>query len=69
MKQMKNIKKPAYAVKLGKGIFAGLKQSDWYCKYCMRKPDTGVSTNGDWRPTGASACSKSPTGNHVWEHN
>ena len=64
----KNIKKPAYAVELGKGVFAALKQSDWYCKYCMQKPSSGVYTNGDYRPTGGGFCSKSPTKNHVWEH-
>ena len=68
MKSMKNIKEPSYAVNLGKGVFAGVNQSDWYCKFCMCKPSSGIISNGDYRPSGAGICSKSPTGFHVWEH-
>lgn len=31
--EMKNIKKPAYAVNLGKGMFAGA-QPTYQCRYC-----------------------------------
>lgn len=66
--KMTNIKRPDYSIILGKGNFAALKQSDWYCKYCMQRPTTGSSTNGDYRPYGGGYCSKSPTKEHVWEH-
>ena len=67
MKSMKNIK-PAYAVKLGTGVFMALSINDWYCKYCMRHPTCGVSTCGNFRPTDNGVCNQSPTGHHVWEH-
>ncbi len=67
-KENKNVKMPSYAVKLGRGMFAGIPQSAWYCKYCMCKPSTWSNHSGDYRPTGTSSCSKSPTGYHVWEH-
>ncbi|HBB15109.1 MAG TPA: hypothetical protein DCZ76_12680 [Treponema sp.] len=63
MKSMKNIK-PAYAVKLGKGVFSGLRWDEWYCKYCMSKPTSGCGA----KPGTPGRCEKSPTGYHVWEH-
>ena len=65
---MKNIKKPAYACEIGNGVFAALKDSDWYCKYCMQRPSSGSWCNGNYTPYGGGFCSKSPTKNHVWEH-
>lgn len=64
----KNVKMPSYSVKLGKGMFAGLTDRDWYCKYCMCHPSCGAWNGNNYRPTGMGSCSKSPTGNHVWIH-
>ncbi len=48
--------KPAYAVKLGKGVFAG---ACWQCSRC----GDYVNTNGSNRPS-SSGCSAG--GNHFW---
>lgn len=70
MKSMKNIKKPVYAKMLGKGVFAAVPASAWYCKYCMKSGSSvsGIISGSDFRPTDTGPCSKSPTGHHVWEH-
>ena len=69
MESMKNIKKPAYAVELGKGLFVALTPQDWYCKYCMRHPGSGSWSGGNFMPSSnPDKCDRSPTGYHVWEH-
>ncbi len=56
MKQMKNIK-PAYAVKLGKGVFAGTTYI-FQCKKC------GLSINKDNLAYPTGSCPKG--GSHDW---
>ena len=57
MKSMKNIKKPAYAVNLGKGVFAGTTYI-FQCKKC----GLSVQRTTDSYPTGT--CPKG--GSHNW---
>lgn len=68
MKSMKTIKTPAYAVKLGTGMFAANlpTSNDWVCKYCMEHPHSGSSGAKGFIPA-SGRCNKSPTGYHVWE--
>ena len=58
MKQMKNIKTPAYAVKLGKGVFAGTTYI-FQCKKCGLSITKGSNSAN---PTGT--CPKG--GSHDW---
>ena len=61
MESMKNIK-PAYAVKLGKGVFAGA----WYtfrCSYCFKVVENNCLPRADY---GAS-CNGAEDGKHKWE--
>ena len=57
MKSMKNIKKPAYAVNLGKGVFAGTNYQ------CVKCGDVAKSY-GDHAPI-LSGC-KVTGGNHIF---
>ena len=57
MKSMKNIKKPAYAVNLGKGVFAGIT----YIFQCKKCGLTVQNTTGTY-PSGS--CPKG--GSHDW---
>ena len=59
MESMKNIK-PAYATKLGTGVFAG---ANWQCSKCGK-----ITTNFSSRPapTTGGRCPSTPTGNHMW---
>lgn len=54
---MKNIKKPVYACKMGKGLFAG---ANWQCIKCGY-----VAHNYSSRPI-LSGC-KATGGNHIFE--
>ena len=59
MKKMENIK-PAYAVKLGAGVFAG---ADWQCMKC----DTIAHGNGSMPgPQALGRCPETSSGNHMW---
>jgi len=60
MKSMKNIK-PAYAVKLGKGVFAG--RVHWQCIKCGAT-DSGIGKPG---PTYGGKCPATASGNHIWQ--
>lgn len=63
MKSMKNIK-PAYAVQLGKGVFAGSSSMvHWQCIKC------GATSIGSSRPspTFSGKCPDTASGNHVWQ--
>ena len=58
-KEMKNIK-PAYAVRLGTGVFAG---ADWQCKYC------GYIAKGysyQPSPSTGGSCPESNSGKHAF---
>ena len=59
MKDMKNIK-PAYAVNLGTGVFAGAR---WQCIRC------GQEMISYSRPGGmaGSRCPETSSGNHIWQ--
>lgn len=62
MNAMKNIKKPAYAVEMGQGNFAGL---DYQCMKC------GVVSRG-WSagkpyPQSEGRCPETSSGNHIWQ--
>ena len=61
MNALKNIKKPAYAVEMGKGIFAGGK---WQCSKCG-----AISFAGDNSKPFPNAFPKciTKTGNHIWK--
>lgn len=61
MKSMKNIK-PAYAVNLGNGVFAGEK---WMCVKCGKQYSGGPSTPSP-QPRG-DKCPETASGNHVWQ--
>ena len=66
MKSMKNIKKPAYAVNLGKGTFMAGVYSWWICQKCGKRVQY-MSSDGNTPPEprhGGSGCSEG--GNHVW---
>lgn len=61
MKQMKNIKTPAYELKLGKGIFAGTR---FMCIKCGKQCDyAGNMPTPDW----TGKCPDTASGNHVWQ--
>ena len=60
MNGMKNVK-PAYAVKLGDGVFAGEK---WVCVKC------GIQTifGGGYHDAGwEGKCLDTSSGNHIWQ--
>ena len=59
-KEMKNIK-PAYAVRLGTGVFVG---TDWQCIKCGL-----IIAAWDSVPAGLAGgkCPSTPTGNHIWK--
>ena len=59
-KMMNNIK-PAYAVKLGAGVFAG---EDWQCMKCGKKVFSG---GGSPSPQATGSCPGTNTGHHVWQ--
>ena len=61
MNAMKNIKKPAYAVEMGQGSFAGL---DYQCMKCG-----AVSRNWSGKPYPQSEgrCPETSSGNHIWQ--
>ena len=59
MKSMKNIK-PTYAVKLGKGVFAGA-QPTYQCKYCGKTAYTPKCPS----PVDMLPCDGKHTG-HYW---
>ena len=63
MKTMKNIK-PAYAVKLGKGVFAGGVLFKYACNKCGRQTTWKMSFPG---PTEYGRCPEAKSGNHVWK--
>ena len=58
MKKMENIK-PAYAVKLGAGVFAGV---DWQCMKC----GTIARGNAMPGPQALGRCPETSSGNHMW---
>ena len=59
MKSMKNIK-PAYAVKLGNGVFVG---PLWQCSKC------GKTTTSPLKPSPGAygKCPSTASGNHMWK--
>ncbi|MDD6654682.1 MAG: hypothetical protein PUE59_06650 [Treponema sp.] len=57
MKQMKNIKTPAYELKLGKGFFAGTNWQCIKCGYIAKNYSTNPIING-CKVTG---------GNHIFQ--
>ena len=60
MNGMKNVK-PAYAVKLGNGIFAG---ANWVCVKCGKQ----TVFNGNYPSSGwGGKCPDTSSGNHVWQ--
>lgn len=64
----KNIKKPAYAVELGKGVFAAGVYSWWICRNCGKRVQY-MSTDGNRPPEprfGGLSCPDTSSGNHVW---
>ena len=60
MKKMENIK-PAYAVKLGAGMFAG---EDWQCMKCGAQVRLSGGTPS---PSLGGSCPETSTGHHVWQ--
>lgn len=59
-KEIKNIKKPSYAVSLCKGLFAG---ANWMCIKCGKQVN-----GGSMPPQGAHGkCPDTASGNHVWQ--
>ena len=65
MKSMKNIKRPQYAVSMGKGLFKGYDDDEfatvWFCTWCNKK----VKSNG--QPPSGDDCNASPYGWHFWK--
>lgn len=59
MKKMENIK-PAYAVKLGAGVFAG---ANWQCTKCGAIVNGGTSMP---TPQCTGKCPDTNSGNHIW---
>lgn len=59
MKKMENIK-PAYAVKLGAGVFAG---ANWQCTKCGAMSYGNTSTPA---PQNTGRCPETSSGNHIW---
>lgn len=61
MNALKNIKKPAYAVEMGKGIFVGVK---WQCSKCG-----AITFTGDYSKPFPNTIPKciTKTGNHIWK--
>lgn len=57
-KMMNNIK-PAYAVKLGAGVFAG---EEWQCMKCGARVSGGMPG-----PRTTGNCPENSSGNHVWQ--
>lgn len=61
MESMKNIKKPQYAVSMGRGLFKGYDDDEfatvWRCSRCLKR----VRSNGE---PSISGC---PYGAHYWE--
>lgn len=67
-REMRNIKKPVYACKMGKGLFAGGTYSWWICQNCGKQVQY-MSSDGNRPPEprfGVSSCPDSSSGNHVW---
>ena len=64
MESMKNIK-PAYATKLGTGVFVGATWvgQNWQCSKC----GLGWSSATKPAPTFGGRCPATPTGNHIWK--
>lgn len=60
MKQMKNIKTPAYELKLGKGFFAGAR---WQCIKCGKQCELSGPPSSNWM----GRCPDTASGNHVWQ--
>jgi len=64
MNAMKNIKKPAYAVELGQGLFKGYDDDEfatvWVCVRCNKK----VKSNG--KPPAGNDCQVAYSGHHEW---
>lgn len=60
-KEIKNIKKPSYAVSLCKGLFAG---DVWQCRKCGGRPSQFSQSDGIRTPT-TRVCPMG--GNCVWE--
>lgn len=65
MKQMKNIKKPTYAVELGKGVFAGSVKYRFTCIKCGYVVNQDMP--GDPSPQYGGRCKETSTGNHIWQ--
>ena len=69
MKSMKNIK-PAYAVKLGKGVFTAGVYTHWTCRNCGRTSQHMVPSLNNILPPdprfGGVDCPDSSSGKHVW---
>ena len=61
MKSMRNIK-PAYAVNLGNGVFAGV---TWMCMKCGKQYKTGGTVPPS--PQQYGKCPDTASGNHVWQ--
>lgn len=58
--EMKNIKKPAYAVAMGNGLFAG---TTWMCTKCGKQVITSYTPT----PQSGGRCPDTASGNHVWK--
>ena len=63
MNAMKNIKKPAYAVELGQGIFAGVDYQCMKCGAVSRCWSVGSKPN----PQSEGRCPETSSGNHIWQ--
>ena len=56
--EMKNVKVPTYAVKLGKGLFAGV---TWQCEKCGKIQNCYTNPG-----LGGGRCPETASGNHIW---
>ena len=67
MKSMKNIKKPSYAVSLGKGVFMGGTYGWFQCSKCGKRVQF-MSADGKVPPPPnfQGKCPESSSGNHVY---
>ena len=63
MNALKNIKRPQYAVSMGKGLFKGYDDDEfatvWVCKYCQKR----VRSNG--QPPAGNDCTSGGS-RHLW---
>ncbi len=62
-KEMKNIKKPSYAVSMCKGLFAG---ATWMCIKCGKQV-SGYPSMPSPQGSAVGKCPDTASGNHVWQ--